>query len=54
MRFTTRVIHYAEEPDYGRSGDVIHPIHLSTTGPEQIRRNLREALNIPELQILPG
>jgi len=31
MRFTTRVIHYAEEPDYGRSGDVIHPIHLSTT-----------------------
>jgi len=31
MKFTTTMIHQGEEPDYGRSGDVIHPIHLSTT-----------------------
>lgn len=31
MGFSTRVIHSGEEPDYGRYGDVIAPIHLSTT-----------------------
>ncbi len=31
MGFSTRVIHSGEEPDYGRYGDVVAPIHLSTT-----------------------
>lgn len=29
--FATRAIHVGEEPDFGKSGDVVSPIHLSTT-----------------------
>lgn len=31
MKFSTRAIHIGEEPDFQRSGDVVVPIHLSTT-----------------------
>ncbi|MBM3324202.1 MAG: cystathionine gamma-synthase, partial [Calditrichaeota bacterium] len=33
MRFATKAIHVGEEPDFreGSSGDVVVPIHLSTT-----------------------
>ena len=31
MRFGTKAVHSGEEPDYGKSGDVVQPIHLSAT-----------------------
>ncbi len=31
MRFGTRALHEGEEPDFGASGDVVAPIHLSST-----------------------
>jgi len=31
MRFGTRAVHAGEEPDFSNSGDVVSPIHLSTT-----------------------
>ncbi len=31
MRFSTRAIHEGEEPDYSGSGDVVIPIHMSST-----------------------
>lgn len=31
MRFSTKAIHVGEEPDFSASGDVVSPIHLSST-----------------------
>ena len=31
MRFSTKAIHVGEEPDYESNGEVVSPIHLSTT-----------------------
>lgn len=31
MRFSTKAVHAGEEPDYGASGDVVVPIHMSST-----------------------
>jgi len=31
MRFDTRAVHEGEEPDFAKSGDVVMPIHLSST-----------------------
>ena len=51
MKFETKVIHVGEEPDFreGASGDVVVPIHLSSTFARRkveerfdINRNIRE------------
>ncbi len=31
MRFSTKAIHKGEEPDFNGKGDVVVPMHLSTT-----------------------
>jgi cystathionine beta-lyase/cystathionine gamma-synthase len=53
LGFSTKAIHVGEEPNYSASGDVVIPIHLSSTfARKELDKPSSAAMNIQEQEIL--